>query len=100
MLENRYWNKSTITLERDEDLEKIPDVNTIQPRTVMDLFQIGKALTDLTELGNKEATKNALVIKSIEHNFPDCFTKDWLVFMINARNGITPNNHFDSLLKT
>lgn len=57
VLENRYWNKSTITLETIEDLEKIPDVTTIQPRTVIDLFQTGKSLTDLTELRNKEAIK-------------------------------------------
>ena len=25
--------------------------------------------------------------------------KDWLVFMVNPENAITPDNHFDSLLK-
>lgn len=100
VLENRYGNKSTIALEIIEELEKIPAVRTNQPRRVIDLIQtVEKALTDLTELGNTGAIKNPLVIKSIESKLPDAVKKDWLVFMVNSSNGVTPDNHFDSLLK-
>lgn len=99
VLENRYGNKSTIALEIIEELEKIPAMRTTQPRKVIDLIQtVEKALADLTELGNTGAIKNPLVIKSIESKLPDAVKKDWLVFMVNPSNGVTPDNHFESLL--
>ncbi|KAL1254331.1 hypothetical protein QQF64_016560 [Cirrhinus molitorella] len=99
-LENRYGNKSTIALEIIEDLEKIPNLRANQPRKVIDLIQsIEKALDDLTELGNMGAINNPLVIKSIESKLPDNMKRDWLVFMVNPANGVTPDNHFDNLLK-
>ncbi|XP_036068500.1 uncharacterized protein LOC112152419 [Oryzias melastigma] len=100
VLENRYGNKTTIALEIIEELEKIPIVRTNQPRKVIDLIQtVEKALADLTELGNSGALKNPLVIKSLESKLPDAVKKDWLVFMVNPANNVTPDNHFDSLLK-
>ncbi len=100
VLETRYGNKSTIALEIIEELEKIPAMRTTQPRKVIDLIQtVEKALADLTKLGNTGAIKNPLVIKSIESKLPDAVKKDWLVFMDNPSNGVTPDNHFDSLLK-
>lgn len=100
VLENRYGNKSTIALEIIEELEKIPAMRTNQPRKVIDLIQtVERALADLTELGNIGAIKNPLVIQSIESKLPDTVKKDWLVFMVNPSNGVTPDNHFDTLLK-
>jgi len=100
VLENRYGNKSTIALEIIEDLEKIPVLRANQPRKVIDLIQnIEKALDDLTELGNTGAINNPLVIKSIESKLPDNMKRDWLVFMVNPANGVTPDNHFENLLK-
>lgn len=97
VLENRYGNKSTIALEIIEELEKIPAMRTTQPRKVIDLIQtVEKALADLTELGNTGAIKNPLAIKSIESKLPDAVKKDWLVFMVNPSNGVTPDNHFES----
>lgn len=58
-----------------------------------------KALADLTELGNTGAIKNPLAIKSIESKLPDTVKKDWFVFIVNPSNGVTPDNHFDSLLE-
>lgn len=56
--ENRYGNKSTITIEI---LEGSPPVKGNQPRKVIDLIQSAeKALADLTELGNSGAIKNPL----------------------------------------
>ena len=57
------------------------------------------ALNDLTELCNTGAIKNPLVVRSIESKLPDSMKKDWLVFMVNPGNAITPDNHFDSFLK-
>ena len=100
VLENRYGNKTTIALEIIEDLEKIPPLKSWQPRKVIDMIQsVEKALNDLTELGNTGAIKNPLVVRSIESKLPDSMKKDWLVFMVNPENAITPDNHFDSLLK-
>ncbi len=100
VLENRYGNKSTIALEIIEELEKIPVLRANQPRKVIDLIQtVEKALADLTELGEMSAIKNPLVTKSIESKLPDTVKKDWLVFMVNPSNNVTPENHFDSLLK-
>lgn len=39
VLENRYGNKSTITVEILEDLDKMPHVNGNQPRKAIDLIQ-------------------------------------------------------------
>ena len=67
VLENRYGNKSTITVEILEALDKMPQVKGNQPRRVIDLIQaVERALADLTELGNSGAISNPLVIKSIE----------------------------------
>lgn len=100
VLENRYGNKSTITVEILEDLEKMPHVKGNQPRKAIDLIQsVEKAQADLTELGNSGAMKNPLVIKSIESKLPDFIKRDWLMFMIEPRNNVTSDNHFDMLLK-
>lgn len=100
VLENRYGNKSTITVEIFEKLEKIPHVRGNQPRKVIDLMQsVEKALADLTELGNSGALKNPLVIRSIEGKLPDFIKRHWLMFMIEPRNNVTSDNHFDMLLK-
>lgn len=100
VLENRYGNKSTIALEIMEDLEKIPALRANQPRKVIDMIQtIEKALDDLTELGNTGAINNPLVIRSIESKLPDDIKREWLVFMVNPRNNVTPDNHFENLLK-
>ncbi|GAA6075586.1 uncharacterized protein LOC115149571 [Tachysurus ichikawai] len=60
---------------------------------------IEKALDDLTELENTGAINNPLVIKSIESKLPDSIKRDWLVFMVNPRNNVTSDNHFENLLK-
>lgn len=100
VLQNRYGNKSTITVEILEELDKMPQVKGNQPRKVIDLIQsVEKALADLTELGNSGAIKNPLVIKSIESKLPDFIKRDWLMFMVEPRNNVTPDNHFDMLLK-
>lgn len=72
VLENRYGNKSAITVEILEELDKMPQVKGNQPRRVIDLIQaVEKALADLTELGNSGTIRNPLVIKSIESKLPD-----------------------------
>lgn len=99
VLENRYGNKTTIAIEIIEELEKIPPVRGNQPRKVVDLIQtVEKALSDLTDLGNTGALKNPLVVKSIESKLPEFVKKDWLVFMVEAENNVTQDNHFDMLL--
>ena len=60
---------------------------------------IEKALDVLTELGRTGAINNPLVIKSRESKLPDNIKRDWLVFMVNPRNNVTPDNHFENLLK-
>lgn len=100
VLENRYGNKSTITVEILEEQEKMPHVKGNQPRKDIDLIQsVEKALADLTELGNSGALKNPFVIKSIESKLPDFIKRDWLMFMIEPRNNMTSDNHFDMLSK-
>lgn len=90
VLENRYGNESTITVEILEELEEMPHVKGNQPRKVIDLIQsVEKALADLTELGNSGAIKNPLVVKSI----------DWLTVLVQPRNSVTSDNQFDMLLK-
>ncbi len=99
VLQNRYGNKPTIALEIIEDLERIPPLKSHQPRKVIDLIRaVEKALNDLTELESTGAIKNPLVIRSIESKLPDNMKRDWLTFMVNPRNEVTPDNHFDSLL--
>lgn len=100
VLENRFGNKSTITVEILEELDKMPQVKGNQPRKVIDLIQaVEKALADLTELGNSGAIRNPLIIKSIESKLPEFIKRDWLTFMVDASNNVTPDNHFDILLK-
>ena len=78
----------------------MPHVKGNQPRKVVDLIQtVEKALADLTELGNPGATKNPLVIKSIESKLPDFIKRDWLMCMVEPRNDVTSDSHFDMLLK-
>lgn len=97
VLQNRYGNKPTIALEIIEYLEMIPPSH--QPRKVIDLIQaVEKALNDLIKLESTGAIKNPLVIRSIESKLPDNMKRDWLTFMVNPTNGVTPDNHFDSLL--
>ncbi|GAA6097417.1 uncharacterized protein LOC108181458 [Tachysurus ichikawai] len=92
--------KSQIAMEIVDEVEKIPAVKGNQPRRVVELIQVvEKALADLTDLGNVGAIKNPLVIKSIESKLPDFGKRDWLVYMTDPANGITPENHFDALLK-
>ncbi|XP_067280641.1 uncharacterized protein [Pseudorasbora parva] len=99
VLQNRYGNKPTIALEIIDDLERIPPLKSYQPRKVIDLIQaVEKALNDLTELESIGAIRNPLVIRSIESKLPDNMKRDWVTFMVNPRNGVTPDNHFDSLL--
>ncbi|XP_061896161.1 uncharacterized protein LOC133645296 [Entelurus aequoreus] len=100
VLENRYGNKSTITVEILEALDKMAQVKGNQPRKVIDLIQaVEKALADLTELGNSGAIRNPLVIRSIESKLPDFIKRDWLMYMVEPTNRVTPDNHFDMLLK-
>lgn len=97
VLQNRYGNKPTIALEIIEYLEMIPPSH--QPRKVIDLIQaVEKALNDLIKLESTGAIKNPLVIRSIESKLTDNMKRDWLTFMVNPTNGVTPENHFDSLL--
>ena len=99
VLDNRFGNNSTITLEILEELEKMPPVKGNQPRKVIELIQcVEKALADLTELGNSGAIKNPLVIKSIESKLPDFIQRDWVIFMVEPNNNVKPDNHFDMLL--
>lgn len=89
VLDNRYGNNSTITLEILEELEKTPPVKGNQPRKVIDLIQsVEKALADLTELGNSGAIKNPLVIKSIESKLPELIKRDWVMFMVDPKNNV------------
>lgn len=62
------------------------------------LKAVEKALNDLIDLESTGAIKNPLVTRSIESKLPDNLKRDWLTFMVNPSNGITPDNRFDSLL--
>lgn len=100
VLENRYSNKTMIALEIIENLQRVPPQRENQPRKVIELIQtIEKALADLSDLGQTDAIKNPLVTKSIESKLPHYVKKDWLVFMVDPSNNVTPENHFDNLLK-
>ncbi|XP_078789161.1 uncharacterized protein LOC144984490 [Oryzias latipes] len=100
VLNNRFGNKESITIEILEELEKIPPVRGNQPRKVIDLIQsVEKALTDLTELGTSGAIKNPLVTQTIESKLPDFIKRDWLTFLVEPKNDISSENHFDELLQ-
>lgn len=100
VLQNKFGNKSTIALEIIEDLKRIPPIKSHQPRKVIDLVQaVEKAVNDLTEIDITGDIKNPLVIRSIESKLPDDMKIDWLTFMLNPTNNVTPDSHFDSLLK-
>ncbi|XP_077470984.1 uncharacterized protein LOC144085517 [Stigmatopora argus] len=100
ILENRFGNKATIAVEIIEGLEKFPILTSDQPRKVIDMIQaIEKALNDLIELDHAGAIKNLLVIRSIERKLPERIKMNWLAFMTNRANGVTPDNHIDSLLR-
>ena len=43
--------------------------------------------------------KNPLVIKSLESKLPHYVKRDGLMFMVDPKNKVTPDNHFDMLLK-
>lgn len=58
-----------------------------------------RALFDLKDLGEEDALKNRLVVKSIESKLPDTMKRDWLLQVSDPMNDITPSNHFDSLLR-
>lgn len=93
VLENPYGNKITIAME-------ITAVRGNQPRRVIELIQtVEKALVDLTDLGNISALKNPFVTKSIKSKLPEFVKREWLVYMIDPANSITPENHFDTRLK-
>jgi len=100
VLENRFGNKTTIAIQIIEELEKLPVAKGNQPRKTIELIQaVEKALTDLTDLGNIEAIKNPLVIKAIESKLPECELRSWLTFKAAPVNEVTPEGHFDALLK-
>lgn len=100
VLQNRLGNRESTAMEIIEDLERIPPLKSYQPRKVIDLIQtIEKALSDLTELESTGIIKNALVIRSLESKLPDKMKEEWLRFMNEPLNQVTPENHFDSLLK-
>lgn len=100
VLQNKFGNKSTIALEIIEDLKRIPPIKSHQPRKVIDLVQaVEKAVNDLSEIDITGDIKNPLVIRSIESKLPDDMKIDWLTFMLNPTNNVTPDSHFDSLLK-
>lgn len=99
VLENRYGNKISIFMEIVEELEKIPVIGN-KSRRVIELIQmVEKALADLTDLRNNGAIKNLLVTKSIENTLPEFVKREWLVYMTDPANSITPENHFNALLK-
>ena len=100
LLENRFGNKQTIACQIVEEVEKIPAVRGNQPRKTIDLIQaVERALFDLQDLGEEDALKNRLVIKSIESKLPDTMKRDWLLQASDPVNGITPSNHFEHLLQ-
>lgn len=71
-----------------------------QPSKVIDLIQaVEKAQTDLIEIEGPGAIQNPLVVRSTESKLPDYLKRDWLRFIRNPSNLVTPDNHFDSFLK-
>lgn len=61
-----------LALEILEELQATPPVRSGHPRRIIELIQsVEKALYDLNELGNADAIKNPLVIKSIESKLPE-----------------------------
>lgn len=59
---------------------------------------MGKALQNLSDLGDTSAIKNPLATKSIESKLPESLKKEWLVHAADGRNGVVPGNRFDCLL--
>lgn len=100
VLEKWYGNKITIAIEIVEELDRIPAVRGNQPRRVTELIQtVEKSLADFTDLGNIGVINNPLVTKSIENKLPEFVKREWLVYMTDPANSITPDNHLDALLK-
>lgn len=65
VLENRFGNQTVIAIEIIEELQRIPAIRGHQPRRIVELIQtVGKALKDLSDLGDTGAIKNPLVTKS------------------------------------
>ena len=99
VLENRYGNRTAIAIEIVEDLQKMSSVRSSQPRKIVELIQaVEKALWDLSDLGDTGAIKNPLVTKSIESKLPESLKKEWLVYVADPKNGVTPEKRFDYLL--
>lgn len=100
VLQNRFGNKHSITMEIIEDLERIPRLKLNQPRRVINLIQsVEQALCDLTEIRNTGAIKNPLMVRCIESKLPEDLLKDWFRFERKPSNQVTLGNHFDILLK-
>lgn len=72
ILENRFGNRTAISVEIVEEVQRIPPVKNHQPRKIVELIQtVEKALQDLSDLGDTGAIKNPLVTKSIESKLPE-----------------------------
>lgn len=100
VLENRFGNQTSIAIEIVEELQRMPAVKSHQPRKIVELIQaVEKALQDLVDLGDTGAIKNPLVTKSIESKLPETLKKEWLIYVADSRNTVTPEKRFDSLLE-
>ncbi|KAL3973928.1 GTP-binding protein [Sarotherodon galilaeus] len=100
VLENRFGNQTSIAIEIVEELPRMPAVKSHQPRKIVELIQaVEKALQDLVDLGDTGAIKNPLVTKSIESKLPETLKKEWLIYVADSRNTVTPEKRFDSLLE-
>ncbi|XP_039456743.1 uncharacterized protein LOC120433854 [Oreochromis aureus] len=100
VLENRFGNQTSIAIEIVEELQRMPAVKSHQPRKIVELIQaVEKALQDLVDLGDTGAIKNPLVTKSIESKLPETLKKEWLIYVADSRNAVTPERRFDSLLE-
>ncbi|XP_049606772.1 uncharacterized protein [Syngnathus scovelli] len=98
VLENRFGSQIAIAIEIVEELQRLPAVRGNQPKKVVELIQaVGKALQDLSDLGETDALKNPLVTKSIESKLPDALNKEWLLYAA-GRSCPDPEKRFDSLL--
>lgn len=40
-----------------------------------------------------------MVIKTIESKLPDFVKRDWLIFILEPCNDVTPDNHYDRFLQ-
>lgn len=100
VLENRFGNKTAIAVEIVEELQALPPVKSHQPRKIIDLIQVvEKALLDLSGLGNTGALKNPLVMKSLESKLPENLKKEWLVYVSEEEDTLSPDARFDKLLQ-